>query len=72
MAKKQQEESKLNDLREILLDLVYEHSKDDFDTVNEVIELSKESIDDLIERLVWILDDYQSSSKNDDNDSFEL
>jgi hypothetical protein len=41
-------------MRELLIDAIFSLSKDELETVNDVLELAKESEQQLVERLVRI------------------
>jgi hypothetical protein len=41
-------------MRELLIDAIFNLSKDEYETVNDVLELAKESEQQLVERLVRI------------------
>ena len=46
-------------MREILIDAIIDLSGDEFETVNDVIELAKESEYQLVERLIGIASFYR-------------
>lgn len=41
-------------MRELLIDAIFSLSSDEFETVNDVLNLAKESEDQLVERLIGI------------------
>jgi hypothetical protein len=41
-------------MRELLIDAIFNLSRDEFETVHDVLELAKESEDQLIQRLIGI------------------
>jgi hypothetical protein len=43
-----------NDMRELLIDAIFNLSEDEFETVNDVLNLAKESENQLVERLIGI------------------